>query len=218
MPVDLDAIAARIPAQSTGLMLNPRASWRTLALRIFLLSLAAHFASVAFAQAPHHAHHDHDDHAMQMDANGMVMNSNTENLPQDCASVSDDVSIDVQVGREFARTGLTYGFSAHVWRVPPCARLRVTLRNLDEVRHQWMVHGLPKYLYPQGMFHLEANGRREVTGTFIVPSDDGTYLVHCDVSHHMEQGLKAQLLVGRGAGDLPSIPGVSAQRRPDSYE
>ncbi|MDQ7008517.1 MAG: hypothetical protein Q9Q40_14950, partial [Acidobacteriota bacterium] len=55
----------------------------------------------------------------------------------------------------------------------------------------------------------EANGGKEVSGTFIVPSDDATYLVHCGVPQHTEKGLKAQLVVGRGGKDLPSIPGIT---------
>ncbi|MGB4247757.1 MAG: multicopper oxidase domain-containing protein, partial [Pseudohongiellaceae bacterium] len=49
-----------------------------------------------------------------------------------------------------------------------------------------------------------------VMGSFIVPSDDATYLVHCDITQHMEKGMKAQLVVGAGSGDLWSVPGVSA--------
>ena len=50
-----------------------------------------------------------------------------------------------------------------------------------------------------------------------MPSDDKTYLVHCDVAQHMEKGMKAQLVVGKGSGDLPSIPGVTRVFRPDVY-
>ncbi len=162
-------------------------------------------------------HHDHHDHAMSFDRDGMVMNANTENLPQDCTEISADIEIEVRVGRTYARRGLTFGFSRHEWSVPPCSRLTVTLINEDQVRHQWMVHGLPRYLYPQGMFHLETSGNKQKTGTFIVPSDDRTYLAHCDISQHMEQGLKAQIKVGKGDGTLPSIPGISGPRFPDQY-
>ena len=167
------------------------------------------------ALASEHAGHHH--HAMTMDRDGMVMNSNEKTLPQDCSTISEELKFDVRVGRKYARRGLTYGFDRHEWRAPPCSRIQVTLINEDHVRHQWMVHGLPRYIYPQGMFHLEANGGTTRTGTFIVPSDDRTYLAHCDISHHMEQGLKAQLLVGAGSGTLPSIPGISAAVRPDRY-
>ena len=93
----------------------------------------------------------------------------------------------------------------------------MTFVNDDSIRHQWMIHGLPKYLYPGGMFHLEAAGGESRTGSFIVPSDDKTYLVHCDMTQHMEKGMKAQLVVGRGSGDLWSIPGISDDLIHDTY-
>ena len=107
--------------------------------------------------------------------------------------------------------------SEHELRVEPCSRLTVTFSNRDEIRHQWMVHGLPKYLYPGGMFHIEANGGETVTGTFIVPGDDRTYLLHCDMAQHMEKGMKGQLVVGRGSGDLWSVKGVSDAFDRDPY-
>jgi hypothetical protein len=81
-----------------------------------------------------------------------------------------------------------------------------------------MMHGLPKYLYPKGMFHLEVSGPGKVSGTLILPSGDKTYLVHCDIAQHMEKGMKAQLKVGDGDGDLPSIPGVTAMTFADDYK
>jgi hypothetical protein len=96
-------------------------------------------------------------------------------------------------------------------RVEPCSRVTVTFVNEDEVRHQWMVHGLPKYLYPAGMFHIEASGGQSRTGTFIVPGDDQTFLIHCDMAQHMEKGMRGQLVVGAGSGDLWAVEGVSDQ-------
>ncbi|NNF16423.1 MAG: multicopper oxidase domain-containing protein, partial [Gammaproteobacteria bacterium] len=55
------------------------------------------------------------------------------------------------------------------------------------------------------------------TGTFIVPGEHQTYLVHCDIAQHMEKGMKGQLVVGRGSGDLWSIPGVSNAFNAESY-
>jgi hypothetical protein len=81
-----------------------------------------------------------------------------------------------------------------------------------------MMHGLPKYLYPKGMFHLEVSGPAKISGTLILPPGDKTYLVHCDIAQHMEKGMKAQLKVGKGDGDLPSIPGVTAYVIPDDYK
>jgi hypothetical protein len=72
-----------------------------------------------------------------------------------------------------------------------------------------MVHGLPKYLYPAGMFHLEAMGGHSVTGTFIVPVEDKNYLIHCDLAQHMEKGMRGQLVVGKGSGDLWAVNGIS---------
>ena len=161
----------------------------------------------------HHDHHDHHHHhAMTLDRDGMTMNSNDSTLPQDCEAIATDIEITVAVGREFARADTSFGFDQHQWKVPPCSRLNVTLHNRDKVRHQWMVHGLPRYLYPQGMFHLEASGGTSRRGILIVPSDDQTYLVHCDLAQHMEKGLKAQLVVGKGSGSLPSIPGITGPR------
>jgi hypothetical protein len=80
-----------------------------------------------------------------------------------------------------------------------------------------MMHGLPRYLYPKGMFHLEVTGPGKISGTLIFPPNDKTYLVHCDISQHMEKGMKAQLKIGKGSGDLPSIPGVTANVIQDDY-
>jgi hypothetical protein len=67
------------------------------------------------------------------------------------------------------------------------------------------------------MFHLEVSGPGEISGTLILPPGDQTYLVHCDMAGHMEKGLKAQLKVGKGSGDLPSIPGITAGLIADNY-
>jgi len=200
-------------ASLVGAMSGYRRWW---ALPVIVLVIAT-APSVIRAAEQLHDHHGHHEHAMELDRDGMVMNTNTDNLPKDCDKISGDIDIEVRVGRDYARRGLTFGYNQHEWVVPPCSRLSVTLINEDQVRHQWMVHGLPRYLYPQGMFHLEVNGGKRKTGAFIVPSDDRTYLAHCDIAQHMEHGLKAQIIVGRGSGTLPSIPGISGQPMPDNY-
>lgn len=155
--------------------------------------------------------HEHSMMDMQFDATGMVMNANATELPRDCARLAGDVEFTVRVGKAYAsdNPGTVFGMSQHDYPVPPCSRVTITLINEDEIRHQWMLHGLPRYLYPQGMFHLEAAGGQSQTGSFIVPSDDQTYLVHCDMTQHMEKGMKGQLVVGSGSGDLWSVPGIS---------
>ncbi len=149
---------------------------------------------------------------MLMDMSGrMVMGQNTDRLPPGCRRVSEEVKITVKAGHKYARPfpGTMFGYSEHEWRVKPCARVTVTLINEDQVRHQWMLHELPEEVYPRGMFHLEVTGPGEVTGTFIAPAEDRTYLVHCDIPQHTEKGMKAQLVVGKGSGVLPGIPGIS---------
>ena len=156
---------------------------------------------------------------MNMDMKGMVMYENKDKLPKDCKEVSEDVTIKVAAGTKYSEQypGTVFGFDNHEWQVKPCARITVEFTNDDEIRHQWMIHGLPKYLYPEGMFHLELNGSGKKTGTFIVPNSHFTYLVHCDIAQHMEKGMKAQLKVGKGRGDLPSIPGISDPTFPDNF-
>lgn len=156
---------------------------------------------------------------MQMDREGMVMFENKDRIPKDCKEISEEVSISVSAGTEYSANfpGTVFGYSEHQWFAKPCARITVEFNNNDDIRHQWMVHGLPKYLYPEGMFHMEINGQGKKTGTFIVPSSHYTYLVHCDIAQHMEKGMKGQLKVGKGRGDLASIPGLTDPTFPDIY-
>lgn len=157
-------------------------------------------------------------HLMDMDG-GMIMGQNKETLPPGCSRVSEDVSITVRAGHQYAKDfpGTMFGFDTHEWRVKPCTRLSVTFINEDHIRHQWMMHGLPKFLYDKGMFHLEMTGPAKITGTLILPSEDRTYLVHCDIAQHMEKGMKGQLIVGKGSTPFPSIPGLTDQAIPDDY-
>jgi hypothetical protein len=163
----------------------------------------------------HHEHHD----AHSMDADGMVMNENRDQLPRDCPSLAGEQAITVHAGKKYAQqfNGLMFAYDQREWDIAPCTKVTVTLVNEDQVRHQWMIHGLPRYLYVEGMFHLEANGGRQKTGTFIVPSGKKTYLVHCDIAQHMEKGMKAQLKIAGGDGNLPSIPGITDPRQPEIY-
>jgi plastocyanin len=150
---------------------------------------------------------------------GMIMNADATALPRDCEQIAAEHAFTIHAGAEYAVDfpGNVFGYSEHELSVEPCSRVTVTFVNDDQVRHQWMVHGLPRYLYPGGMFHLEANGGESQTGSFIVPSDSRTYLVHCDLTQHMEKGMKAQLVVGRGDGDLWAVPGISGNFNRDAY-
>ncbi|CAG7857279.1 hypothetical protein MCAMS1_02047 [biofilm metagenome] len=156
---------------------------------------------------------------MQMDDKGMIMNANTDQLPKDCQKISGDVNLTIRAGHEYAEkfNGKMYAFDNQEWDVPPCARVNITFINDDEIRHQLMIHGLPGYLYPQGMFHLELYGAGELKASLIVPAMKKTYLVHCELPQHMEKGMKAQLIVDGGDGDLPSIPGLTKPVKADVY-
>jgi len=163
---------------------------------------------------------DHGDgHLMDM-AGGMVMGQNTSTLPGGCDSIAETKEITVHAGHKYAEKfpGRMFAFDTQEFNFKPCTKLTVHFINEDNIRHQWMMHGLPKYLYPKGMFHLEVSGPAKISGTLILPPGDKTYLVHCDIAQHMEKGMKAQLKVGKGDGDLPSIPGVTAYVIPDDYK
>lgn len=156
---------------------------------------------------------------MMMDEKGMIMNANPDNLPRDCPKISENVDISVHAGQKHAMkfNGKMFAFDQQQWNVKPCAKINITFTNDDQIRHQLMIHGLPGYLYPEGMFHLELNGAGELKASLIMPSQKKTYLVHCELPQHMEKGMKAQLKVDGGDGDLPSIPGISAAVKSDSY-
>jgi len=162
---------------------------------------------------------DHGDgHLMDMEG-GMVMGQNKDKLPGGCDKISEDARITVRGGHKYAKKfpGTMFAFDTQEWRFKPCTRLTVTFINEDNIRHQWMMHGLPKYIYDKGMFHLEVTGPAKITGTLILSNEDKTYLVHCDIAQHMEKGMKGQLIVGKGSGTFPSIPGLTDPIIPDDY-
>lgn len=191
-----------------------------------LLSIAA-FGFLLFVATPraeefenHTSLMDHGGgHLMDM-GGGMVMGQNTDTLPGGCDKIAATKEITVRAGHKYAEKfpGRMFAFDTQEFQFEPCTKLTVHFINEDNVRHQWMMHGLPKYLYPRGMFHLEVTGPGEISGTLILPPGDKTYLVHCDIAQHMEKGMKAQLKVGAGSGDLPSIPGVTSYVVQDTYD
>jgi hypothetical protein len=189
---------------------------------LFSSVLAFSMSGVALAEKEFMEHSrmmDHGDgHLMDMDG-GMVMGQNTDTLPGGCTEISETREITVRAGHKYAEKfpGTMFAFDQQEFEFEPCTKLTVHFINEDEIRHQWMMHGLPKYLYPKGMFHLEVTGPGKISGTLIFPPNDKTYLVHCDLSQHMEKGMKAQLKIGKGSGDLPSIPGVTANVIQDDY-
>ncbi|MDP1559311.1 MAG: cupredoxin domain-containing protein [Nitrosomonas sp.] len=164
-------------------------------------------------------HHMDEDHIMDHEG-GMIMGQNFDKLPTSCDSISEEIEITVRAGRKYAEKfpGTAFAFDNQEWRVKPCAKVTWHFINEDHVRHQFMMHGLPRYLYKYGMFHLEVTGPKTISGTIIMPGADETYLVHCDIAQHMENGMKAQLVVGKGGENLPSIPGLTPYAFTDIYK
>lgn len=147
------------------------------------------------------------------------MNPNTDRLPPGCDSINGWKNITVRAGHDHAKqfNGLVFTYDTHEWRVEPCQKVAVKLVNEDSVRHQWMVHGLPISIHGMmgdGMFNVEVTGPANETGTFIAPSYEETLLVHCGMPQHEERGMKGQLVIGSGDGDLAGIPGISGSPRP----
>ncbi len=158
-------------------------------------------------------------HLMDM-GGGMVMGQNLDTLPGGCSKIAATKEITVHAGHKYAKPfpGRMFAFDVQEYQFEPCTKLTINLINEDNIRHQWMMHGLPRYLYPKGMFHLEVTGPGKISGTLILPPGDKTYLVHCDIAQHMEKGMKGQLKVGKGSGNLPSIPGVTENVIQDNYD
>jgi len=156
---------------------------------------------------------------MIMDKTGMIMNNNPDILPKGCQKISKDIDMTIRGGHKFVKDfpGKMFTYDKREWEAPGCARINVTFINEDDIRHQFMIHGLPGYMYPKGMFTIEIYGKGKKTASFIVPNRDYTYYIHCEVSQHTEKGMKAQLKVGKGSGDLDSILGFSAPLFPDIY-
>ena len=142
---------------------------------LFRLGLLILLPGAVFAQQM-----DHSDHEMAVGKTGVVMNENRDTLPRGCTEISREHSFTIHAGREYADQlhGMMFGMSEHEVRVEPCSRVEITFVNDDGIRHQGRGQGLPKYLYPAGMFHIEAMGEQTQKGTFIVPPEDKTYLIH----------------------------------------
>lgn len=143
-------------------------------------------------------------------SSSMVMGQNEEQLPPGCDSIAGQENITVEAGKMHAEEypSKVFTYDNRDFQFEPCTRLHVKFINRDDVRHQWMVHGLPESVYRMGMFTLEAtNGTAE--GEFILPAEDETLLVHCGIPQHMQKGMKAQLKIGEGDGDISNIPGYT---------
>lgn len=161
----------------------------------------------------------HQKMRMKMVPGGMVVNENRDQLPPGCSSISKDIRITVRAGRKYAKPfpGVVWTYDKRSFDFPACARVTVRFINEDKIRHQFMVHGLPMGIYPMGMFTIEVSGPGEATGTFILPAEPTTLLLHCDIAQHTEHGMKGQIKVAGGRENLSAIPGLTPPANPDRY-
>ncbi len=137
-----------------------------------------------------------------------VYNENFDRLPLGCTEINGTHEIYVKAGVELTTNfpGTMFTYDEHSFEnIPPCALVTITFENLDHVRHQFMVHGLPPETYPMNMFNIEVTGPGKETGSFIAPAEEGTLFVHCGVPEHEAKGMVAQLKIGSGSGDLPEV-------------
>ena len=152
-------------------------------------------------------------------APAMVMNANPDRLPPGCDEVAERREITVHAGKAHAEPfpGKVFTYDRRVLRVPRCTRLTVTFVNQDHIRHQWMVHGLPRETYPGGMFTLEVDGPGRATGTLILPGERRTLMVHCGLPQHMQKGMKGEIRIAGGDRRAANIPGVTGDWREPEY-
>lgn len=141
---------------------------------------------------------------------GVVYNELTDELPYGCQRIAGTRNVTVRAGESLADPGHMYAYDGDQWDVDTCTRVNVTLENGDDVRHQWMVHGLLQTTYPMRMFTLEADPGATVTGTFVTPSFDAELLVHCSLPTHGPMGMNGTLVVGTPGTAANATTGAAA--------
>lgn len=159
-------------------------------------------------QSEDDGHHDdahdggHDEGGMGMDMemvpNGTIVNENTAELPPGCDEIAGERQVTIRGGVEHSEAGEMYSFDRERLELEQCTRVNVTFVNEDDVRHQWMIHGLPSETYPRGMFNIEVHGPASVTATFVTPSEDTTMHTHCSLPQHEQKGMAMSVVVGDG--------------------
>jgi hypothetical protein len=135
-------------------------------------------------------------------ANGSTVNANGSVLPPGCEAIRGERQLTVDAGREYAADGDAFGYDLDSVTAPPCTRLVVTLTNHDDVRHQWVVDGLPTAAYPGGYVAIEVADRGSVTAAFVTPGQPGTYEGLSTLPQHEQHGMRLPLVVtGDGSAD-----------------
>lgn len=143
---------------------------------------------------------------MEMVPAGTVINGNKDELPPGCEEVKSVRDITIKAGEKFAEPGEAFAYNSESWEFNTCEKVNIEFVNLDETRHQWMIHGLPKEVYPMGMFNLEAMNSGTIEGTFITPSEPRDLLLHCSLPQHEQKGMQATVsITDRGSGGFFSF-------------
>lgn len=162
----------------------------------------------------HHPTPDGDaDPETRLVENGSVVNADADSLPPGCEAVRGERRLTVDAGREYAAAGDAFGYDLDTVTAPACTRLVVTLVNHDDVRHQWVVDGLPTDTYPGGYVAVEVADRGSVTAAFVTPSQPGTYEGLSTLPQHEQHGMRLPLVV---TGDDPT--GTAATTTDESGE
>jgi len=130
--------------------------------------------------------------------NGSTVNANGSVVPPGCDAIRGERRLTVDAGREYAADGDAYGYDLDSVTAPACTRLVVTLVNHDDVRHQWVVDGLPTETYPGGYVAIEVANRGSVTAAFVTPSQPGTYEGLSTLPQHEQNGMRLPLVVTGG--------------------
>ncbi|MFB6069217.1 MAG: cupredoxin domain-containing protein [Halobacterium sp.] len=180
-----------------------------------VLATTALTGATAVADGGRYAHHPTPEGNGTLDVtlveNGSVVNANPDNAPGGCASIQGERRVTIHAGREYAAPGEAFAYDRQRLTAPPCTRIVVTVVNHDDVRHQWMVHGLPTDTYPMGMFTIEVADRGRVTAAFVTPATAGTYRGHCSLPQHAQKGMRLPLVV---TGDQTSTQPTTTTSTP----
>lgn len=135
---------------------------------------------------------------MRMVQNGTVINGNTETVPEGCDELAGERSLTIHGGVQYADGGEMFSYERDRLELDRCTRVTVTFVNEDDIRHQWMLHGLPSDVYPMGMFNVEVDGPGSATGTFITPGSNVTLNTHCSLPQHEQKGMQMSIVIGDG--------------------
>lgn len=137
-----------------------------------------------------------------------IFNENTDEAPPGCDGITGERLVEVTAVSGNDGYPL-FEYQPTVIETEPCTRLTVTFSSQTRIRHQFVVRGLPEETYPGGQFGIEADAGAEETATFVTPAEDTTLPFESTVGSQAKSGLRGQIVVGEGDGDVEGIPGVT---------